>query len=75
MIETTQTMFGPNRLVTRDELANLIGVSAGTLRNWSHQGEGPRVTRVGVRGARYELREVERWLREVNTPADERVSA
>ncbi len=58
------------RLMTRAEVAELLGIPENTLRNWRYRGiEGPRSFRVG-KTVRYRREEVERWLaaQEANEP-------
>ena len=46
--------------LTEAEVAELLKVSAGTLRRWRREGIGPPSLRLG-RGVRYLRREVDRW--------------
>ena len=49
------------RLMTRAEVAELLGLPEKTLRNWSSQGLGPHSFHVG-KTVRYRAQEVDRWL-------------
>jgi len=49
------------RLMTRAEVAELLGVPEKTLRNWSSQRRGPHSFHVG-KTVRYRAQEVDRWL-------------
>lgn len=49
------------RLLTREEVANLLQIPPSTLAQWACRGEGPAFHRVG-RWARYRTSDVERWL-------------
>jgi excisionase family DNA binding protein len=49
------------KLLSRSECADIIGVPASTLANWASEGKGPRYLRVG-RHSRYRPADVERWL-------------
>lgn len=51
------------RLASREEVAEFLGVPTATLRQWAHRGKGPRYTLVG-RHARYRWSDVEKWLTE-----------
>jgi excisionase family DNA binding protein len=51
------------RLATRQEVAEYLGVPATTLAQWAHRGKGPEYIRVG-RHCRYDFRSVTRWLDE-----------
>lgn len=56
------------RLMTRAEVAHLLGVEEKTLANWRSRSYGPRGFRVG-KAVRYRADEVDRWLaaQEANT--------
>jgi len=49
------------RLLTIPELAELLNIPAGTIRNWRSRKEGPRGYKVGG-AVRYRLADVELWL-------------
>jgi len=49
------------RLLTRAEVAQLLGVEEKTLRNWRWRSYGPPSFRVG-KGVRYRAQEVDRWV-------------
>lgn len=49
------------KLLSRRELAELLGVPAHTLDNWAMTGTGPRYSVIG-RHARYRPSDVEAWL-------------
>ena len=49
------------RLLTVDELAELLGVPVKTVYRWRHRGEGPEPIRVG-RFLRFDPADVSRWL-------------
>lgn len=52
------------RLMTRAEVAQLLGISENTLRQWRYRGiDGPRSFRAGG-AVRYRREEVLRWLAE-----------
>lgn len=51
------------RLLSRVEVAELLGVPAKTVARWASLGEGPAFFKVG-RHTRYRDRDVERWLAE-----------
>jgi excisionase family DNA binding protein len=57
----------PTRLVTVEELAELLGLNRQTLYQWRVLGKGPRGIRVGGR-VRYRQAEVEAWLQEHESP-------
>jgi excisionase family DNA binding protein len=46
--------------LTEADVAELLKVSAGTLRRWRREGTGPPWLRLG-RGVRYLRRDVDRW--------------
>lgn len=53
-------------LATSREVADYLGYSIGTLRNWRSQGRGPRF--IGRKdGVRYRWRDVEAWLDQKTT--------
>lgn len=49
------------RLLSRAEVAHLLGVEEKTLANWRGRSYGPRGFRVG-KAVRYRRDEVDRWL-------------
>lgn len=49
------------RLLSRREVAELLGVPVSTVANWASEAKGPRFLKVG-RHARYRLVDVEAWL-------------
>lgn len=63
------------RLLTRPEVAYVLGVSAKTLSNWAHIGRGPRVVWIAKREPRYALSDINAWLTEVNAEIAEARSA
>ncbi|GAA3160098.1 helix-turn-helix domain-containing protein [Streptomyces virens] len=56
-------MPSKQKLVTRVELAEYLGLPIATLAQWSYRGTGPRSIKVG-RHVRYRWTDVERWLDE-----------
>ncbi len=53
----------PDRLLTPQDVATLLGVPVRTLYTWRQAGKGPRAISVG-RHLRWEPDEVRRWLNE-----------
>jgi len=49
------------RLATRAEVAEYLGVAPATLARWAHLGTGPTYRRLGGQ-ARYRWADVEEWL-------------
>jgi excisionase family DNA binding protein len=49
------------RLLSTEEVAEVLGRPARTLRQWRYLGEGPRYLKVGAT-VRYRARDVEAWL-------------
>ena len=54
--------------LTRDELAEVVGVHRRTLELWAARGLGPRPIRHGPRRIRYHRGEVQAWLAEGDSP-------
>lgn len=50
-----------DRLATREEVADYLGVPRGTLTQWAYKRVGPPYKIIG-RHARYRWADVERWL-------------
>ena len=50
--------------LTTDQVAERLGIPAGTLVRWRYEGKGPRWTRLGDRLIRYYIHDVEQWERE-----------
>ena len=49
------------RLLSTEEVAEILGRPARTLRQWRYLGGGPRYLKVGAT-VRYRTRDVEAWL-------------
>jgi predicted DNA-binding transcriptional regulator AlpA len=70
----------PHQLISRREAAEQLGVSVQTLANWSAQGKGPRVVRLGRTVVRYDPIDIAAFIDDaksgrapsVRTPAEER---
>jgi predicted DNA-binding transcriptional regulator AlpA len=52
----------PYRILTRDELAAVLGLSSKTLARWATEGCGPIPIRLGPRRVGYRASEVCRWI-------------
>lgn len=52
--------------MTPGEVAKLVGVTTHTLVRWARAGHGPRRVQFGLRLARYNRAEVERWLADLH---------
>jgi excisionase family DNA binding protein len=53
-------------VITTDELARLLHVSANTVRYWKHRGTGPQSFKVGKR-ILYKSEDVDAWIAEQYT--------
>ena len=51
----------PGRLMTLNEVSDLLGVPVATLYRWRHRGEGPPGYRIG-RHVRYRRATIEEWI-------------
>ncbi len=49
-------------LLTRPQLASMLGTAVSTLENWARVGIGPRVTKIGPRQVRYHKEDVRAFL-------------
>lgn len=58
-----ETHEGAPRLLDERELADMLGLSVSTIRNWRWKGTGVPWLKVGSR-VRYDRRDVERYLEE-----------
>lgn len=56
----------PQRLLTYDQLAELLQISPGTLRNWVSQQFIPH-TKVG-RNVRFDLDTIDKWIKRRTNP-------
>lgn len=56
--------------ITRAQLADRIGYSEKTLRNWASEGRGPKFGKFGNR-VRYRLKDIEEW----EPPTDQQLAA
>lgn len=55
-------MLGEDRLLTSQEVADQLGITEGTLRNWRYQGDGPPYVKLGST-VRYRLGAVRLYIR------------
>jgi predicted DNA-binding transcriptional regulator AlpA len=49
------------KLLSTEEVAEILGRPARTLRQWRYLGRGPRFVKIGLT-VRYRPRDVERWV-------------
>lgn len=56
-----RTTVAVERLATRQEVADYLGVPVATLTAWAYRDKGPKYSRIG-RYARYRWSDVEKWL-------------
>lgn len=49
--------------MTTEQAAAYLSVSAGTMRNWRSRGDGPRYHLLGGRLVRYEVEDLDAYLR------------
>jgi predicted DNA-binding transcriptional regulator AlpA len=54
--------FNPERLLTRDEVEDLFGISRRYLEISAVRGDGPPMIRIGSRMVRYRLRDLRDWI-------------
>lgn len=50
--------------MTTEQAAAYLSVSGGTMRNWRSRGEGPRYHLLGGRLVRYEVEDLDAYMRE-----------
>jgi excisionase family DNA binding protein len=50
------------RLLTRPEVAKIVGLGVRTLERWARQGIGPVPVKAGPRAVRYRREDVDAWL-------------
>ncbi len=51
-----------SRLLTRPQVAKLIGISVSTLKAWSRQGRGPKIVRPEPDLPRYRADDLRKWI-------------
>jgi len=62
MTQQTKTSDSP-KLLTSQQVAEMLGVTEWCLRNWRHLGtNGPKFIKLGDRFIRYRQSDVEAWL-------------
>lgn len=61
------TIVNTERLLTRPEAAELLGLAVQTLANWQNAGKGPRSVLVGARARRYRLSDLTAFMAELET--------
>ena len=68
MVET----FLSVQMLTKEDVAEILGVKPATLTDWLHDGKGPKAFRIGQgKGpVRYFLAEVQAWQRAALTPIE-----
>ena len=54
--------LNPERLLTRDEVEALFGISRRYLEASAVRGDGPSMIRVGARMVRYRVRDLRDWI-------------
>jgi len=59
---TAMTKHDLPRLMTRDEVAKLLGISPRTLSNWNSADRGPRPVKYGAQSVMYLPEDVKEWL-------------
>lgn len=64
------TTEAPERLMTLNELSEMLGVPVSTLYAWRYRGEGPAGYRIG-RHVRYRRSVVEAWIESQADPVRE----
>jgi excisionase family DNA binding protein len=70
MLERKITLMEVDRLLTTEEVAELLNVPVATLRWWRHEGTGPKAFRLGRRKVMYKLSDAVAW-REQRYRADQ----
>jgi len=55
--------MGTQRILRPVEVAHRLGISAATLKRWSHNGIGPERLKIGPRAVGYEVEAVDAFLR------------
>lgn len=59
------------RLLTPPEVAEILGVTIGTLKHWAYKGRGPRYVKVGSL-RRYHEHDVAAWIASLDEPKRKR---
>lgn len=57
-------LIGSERLLSPDELHELLGVPKRTIRDWGTKGTGPKRYRLNHKTTRYRIEDVREWLAE-----------
>lgn len=58
-----------DQLLTKLEVAELLGIALSTLESWVYKRHFPRPIQIGKRAVRYRLSVVEAWIREKEATA------
>ena len=61
-MDETTLEADPDRLLTPDELARLVGVSRKTVDDWRRAGKGPAPVYLTAQTIRYRRRDVLAWI-------------
>ncbi|MDN6534193.1 MAG: helix-turn-helix domain-containing protein [Yaniella sp.] len=59
---TAMTKHDLPTLMTRDDAAELLGVSPRTLSNWNSAGRGPRPVKYGAQSVMYLPEAIQAWI-------------
>ena len=64
---TPTAISAPDRFLTRQEVAEMLGLSSQTLAKWAQMKTGPKFTRLNARVLRYKLSDVQQFIAEAPT--------
>lgn len=62
--QSNKTTTTTSPWMTTEQAAEYLSVSNGTMRNWRSRGEGPRYHLLGGRLVRYEVEDLDAYMRE-----------
>lgn len=60
------------RFITLDELSVYLGISKGTLYNWSSQGRLPGCCKIS-RLLRFDIEKIDRWMKDQEKPINDKI--
>lgn len=61
-LETPHTTYLPDELLTEHQVAEYLGMSVKTIRNWRWSGRGPNHCRLSPKLVRYEFSQIRAWV-------------
>ena len=62
----SNTLLASQEFLTEKQAADYLYISVRTLQNWRLRGGGPIFKRLGARCVRYQITDIEKWIKKCN---------